>query len=89
MLADGSCKNFTCGLVFANNGVCVNDVVCPSGYFKLNTVCWPCSTGCSSCSDASLCGSCDNGFTFNSTTGSCECENVGKLRYNGFCLFGV
>lgn len=45
---------------------------CTLRYFKLGNQCMPCSTGCISCVNASMCLGCDLNYTFDANTYACS-----------------
>lgn len=52
-------------------------------------MCRSCGLGCLSCITAGACGTCTNGFVWNSTAAICACQTYGKFRYADTCLFAV
>lgn len=54
-------------------GECV--VSCDAGWWTDGVYCRECHASCSTCSSASDCTVCANGFTMNDATGVCECLN--------------
>lgn len=48
---------------------------CGPGFFHSSGICLKCSSRCLTCSDASTCGMCEDGFTLNGGTACTKCTS--------------
>lgn len=72
--------------MFSTDGSCTDS--CGTGFYldNLNSMCRPCNTGCTTCTDFTACVTCGSGFTLNGLTGECYCDHdSGKYLDTIYC----
>lgn len=59
--------------IVTTTGACTD--ACADGFYLDSIYCRLCNVGCATCSNGNACGSCTNGYSFNTTNGICFCPS--------------